>query len=301
MPSSMPSSNLSSSPIGVFDSGIGGLSVLRALRAELPHERFVYLADSAHAPYGERGDAYVGARTHAITQYLRDRHHIKALVVACNTATAAAIHEVRSSHADLPLVGLEPAIKPALAATRTGRVGVIGTRGTLTSAKFARLLASLDGQARFVVQPCDGLAHAIERSVALPPGGPAGTATETGALCERYVHAMGAFGTAPGQIDTLVLGCTHYLFVADELRALVGPEVRFIETGEPVARQTRRLLETAGLLGGPDSVPGSIRLLTTGPVAMLQAAAQRWLDLPADCCAGVGVPSSFIAQSASSA
>ena len=300
MPSSMPSSNLSSSPIGVFDSGIGGLSVLRALRAELPHERFVYLADSAHAPYGERGDAYVGARTHAITQYLRDRHHIKALVVACNTATAAAIHEVRSSHADLPLVGLEPAIKPALAATRTGRVGVIGTRGTLTSAKFARLLASLDGQARFVVQPCDGLAHAIERSVALPPG-PAGTVTETGALCERYVHAMGAFGTAPGQIDTLVLGCTHYIFVADELRALVGPEVRFIETGEPVARQTRRLLETAGLLGGPDSVPGSIRLLTTGPVAMLQAAAQRWLDLPADCCAGVGVPSSFIAQSASSA
>ena len=112
---------------------------------------------------------------------------------------------------------------------------------------------------------------------------------------------MGAFGTAPGQIDTLVLGCTHYIFVADELRALVGPEVRFIETGEPVARQTRRILETAGLLGGPDSVPGSIRLLTTGPVAMLQAAAQRWLDLPADCCAGVGVPSSFIAQSASSA
>ena len=300
MPSSMPSSNLSSSPIGVFDSGIGGLSVLRALRAELPHERFVYLADSAHAPYGERGDAYVGARTHAITQYLRDRHHIKALVVACNTATAAAIHEVRSSHADLPLVGLEPAIKPALAATRTGRVGVIGTRGTLTSAKFARLLASLDGQARFVVQPCDGLAHAIERSVALPPG-PAGTATETGTLCERYVHAMGAFGTATGQIDTLVLGCTHYIFVADELRALVGPDVRFIETGEPVARQTRRLLETAGLLGGSDSMPGNIRLLTTGPAAMLQAAAQRWLDLPADCCASVDVPSSFTAQSASSA
>ena len=148
-----------------------------------------------------------------------------------------------------------------------------------------------------VTLPCYRWTH----SVVLPPGGPAGTATETGALCERYVHAMGAFGTAPGQIDTLVLGCTHYIFVADELRALVGPEVRFIETGEPVARQTRRLLETAGLLGGPDSVPGSIRLLTTGPVAMLQAAAQRWLDLPADCCAGVGVPSSFIAQSASSA
>jgi len=286
-------------PIGVFDSGVGGLSVLRALRAELPHERFVYLADSAHAPYGERGDAYVGARTHAITQYLREHHRIKALVVACNTATAAAIHEVRSSHADLPLVGLEPAIKPALAATRTGRVGVIGTRGTLTSAKFARLLASLEGQAEFVVQPCDGLAHAIERSVALPPG--PGATTETGALCERYVRAMGAFGTGPRQIDTLVLGCTHYIFVADELRALVGPDVRFIETGEPVARQTRRLLETAGLLGKPEGAAPDIRLLTTGPVDMLQAAAQRWLGLPADCCASVTVPSSSEAKLATSA
>lgn len=310
---------LLSSPIGVFDSGVGGLSVLRALRAALPHENFVYLADSANAPYGERGDAYVSARTHAITQYLCKQHHIKALVVACNTATAAAIHEVRSSHPALPLVGLEPAIKPALAVTQTGRVGVIGTRGTLTSSKFGKLLASLEGQAQFVVQPCDGLAHAIERSVNLPepalgtPGGIAalGTgataATETGALCERYLHAMGPFGAAPGQIDTLVLGCTHYIFVAHELRALVGPKVQLIETGEPVARQTRRLLEAAGLLrerataqvAGEDSDGGAkeaftatpeIRLLTTGLVAMLQAGALRWLGLPADCCASVSVP-----------
>ena len=125
-----------SSPIGVFDSGVGGLSVLRALLAAMPHERFVYLADSANAPYGERGDAFVAARTHAITDYLCQQHHIKALVVACNTATAAAIHEVRSSHPELTLVGLEPAVKPALAVTKTGHVGVIGTRGTLTSAKF---------------------------------------------------------------------------------------------------------------------------------------------------------------------
>lgn len=314
---SMP---LTSSPIGVFDSGVGGLSVLRALRAALPNERFVYLADSANAPYGERGDAYVSARTHAITRYLREQHHIKALVVACNTATAAAIHEVRSSYPDLPLVGLEPAIKPALAVTQTGRVGVIGTRGTLTSSKFGKLLASLDGQAQFVVQPCDGLAHAIERSVDLPepaPGSAVG-ATETGALCERYIHAMGEFGTAPGQIDTLVLGCTHYIFVAHELRALVGPGVQFIETGEPVARQTRRLLESAGLLRnaragalahaaeypdggaaadaeneGPDEALSDVpntRLLTTGSVAMLQAGAQRWLGLPADCCSTVSVP-----------
>ena len=270
-----------SSPIGVFDSGVGGLSVLRALLAAMPYERFVYLADSANAPYGERGDAFVAARTHAITEYLREQHHIKALVVACNTATAAAIHEVRSSHPELPLVGLEPAIKPALAVTKTGHVGVIGTRGTLTSAKFGKLLASLADQAHFVVQPCDGLAHAIERSVALPvtdQGSPV-HATETGALCARCVQAMGSFGTAPGQMDTLVLGCTHYIFVAHELRALVGPGVQFIETGEPVARQTRRLLETAGLQAAPDGAVVTdaprTRLLSTGPVAMLQAAAEN--------------------------
>lgn len=288
-----------SSPIGVFDSGVGGLSVLRALLAAMPHERFVYLADSANAPYGERGDAFVAARTHAITDYLCQQHHIKALVVACNTATAAAIHEVRSSHPELPLVGLEPAVKPALAVTKTGHVGVIGTRGTLTSAKFGKLMASLADQAHFVVQPCDGLAHAIERSVALPaaaPDSPVST-TETGALCERYVQAMGSFGTGPGQMDTLVLGCTHYIFVAHELRALVGQEVQFIETGEPVARQTRRLLEAAGLLALPPSEqptspegPEPVQLLTTGPVAMMQAAAQRWLNLPARLCQSVSVP-----------
>jgi glutamate racemase len=287
-------------PIGVFDSGVGGLSVLRALRAELPHERFVYLADSAHAPYGERGDRYVGERTHAVTHYLRQQHVVKALVVACNTATAAAIHEVRSQHPDLLLVGLEPAIRPALAATRSGRIGVIGTRGTLTSAKFARLLASVEGQARFTIQPCDGLAHAIERCVAEGPqqgAAPLGTPTEAGALCERYVRAMGAFGSAPDHIDTLVLGCTHYPFVAEELRALVGPDVRLIETGEAVARQTRRLLANAGLLREPQGTLAEgdcgppIRLCTTGPVDMLQAAAERWLGLPSDRCTSVSVPS----------
>ena len=105
-------------PIGVFDSGIGGLSILRALRDELPHEHFVYLADSGHAPYGERGDAFVTQRTRSITQHLRAQHHIKALVVACNTATTAAIHHIRAEHPDLPLVGVEPAIKPAAAAGR---------------------------------------------------------------------------------------------------------------------------------------------------------------------------------------
>lgn len=277
-------------PIGVFDSGVGGLSVLQALRAELPHERFVYLADSGNAPYGERGDAFVQARTHAIADYLVREHHIKALVVACNTATAAAIHEARERYPQLPLVGVEPALKPAVAASQTGRIGVIGTRGTLTSAKFARLLASLDGQAQFVVQPCDGLAHAIERSTeqAIPE---APDATETRALCARYTGAMGRFGAQTGEMDTLVLGCTHYVFVQDELRSLLGPHIRLMDTGEPVARQTRRLLQAAGALAPENASPApAITLLTTGALEPLQNAATRWLQLPAQCCATVDVP-----------
>jgi len=127
---------VAAAPIGVFDSGIGGLSVLQALRHELPHEHFVYLADSGNAPYGERGDAFVQARTHAIAQYLRERHGIKALVIACNTATAAAVESLRMAMPDLPLIGVEPAIKPAALSSQTHQVGVMATRGTVESRRF---------------------------------------------------------------------------------------------------------------------------------------------------------------------
>lgn len=271
-------------PIGVFDSGIGGLSVLQALQAELPHERFVYVADSAHAPYGERGEAFVAERTHAIADYLVTQHHIKALVVACNTATAAAIHEARLRYPEMPVVGIEPALKPAVAHSHTGRIGVIGTQGTLGSAKFAKLLASVQDQAEFVIQPCPGLAHAIELSTTHTPAHDA-TQTEVHRLCAQYTQAMGRFGPAPGEIDTLVLGCTHYVFAAAHLQSLVGPDVTLLSTGEPVARQTRRLLEAAQLLAR--SHPNQLRtlLLTSGDLTALQAAALRWLQLPADHCA----------------
>ncbi len=310
-------------PIGVFDSGVGGLSVLQALRAELPHERFVYLADSAHAPYGDaKGDAFVAARSHAIAQYLQSQHAIKALVVACNTATAAAIHEVRARYPQLPLIGVEPALKPAVATSRTGHIGVLGTRSTLASTKFGRLLASLQGQAQFSVQPCDGLAHAIERSTAqvldseaskvqgsADGSDPAALlASEAGVLCARYTAALGPFGNAPGEIDTLVLGCTHYVFVQGLLQQLVGPQVQILSTGNAVARQTRRLLQAAGTLaaeraGGPVFAPALPLLLTTGTLAPLQNAAARWLQWPAECCNSVDVPGSgeFTVKSASSA
>ena len=149
--------------IGVFDSGIGGLSVLQALRAELPHEHFIYIADSGHAPYGERDVAHVLARSRAIVQYLLSQN-VKALVIACNTATAAAIQLLRAEHPGLVLIGVEPALKPAVALSKTGRIGVMATRSLLSSAKFQALLASQAGHATFVLQPCDGLADAIEHS-----------------------------------------------------------------------------------------------------------------------------------------
>ncbi len=256
-------------PIGIFDSGIGGLSILRALRAELPHENLIYFADSAHAPYGERDDAYVVERSRAIARSLLDQG-AKALVVACNTATAAAIHLLREAHPNLPIIGVEPAIKPALALSRTRRVGVMATRGTLASAKFRSLLASLDGQATFVLQPCDGLADAIERQVA------GGSDAAVAALCESHAARMGRFGNGPDEIDTLVLGCTHYPFAAPHLARLVGPGVTMIETGAPVARRTRQLLAGIGQLHAPEG-GGRIDLQSSGDVAGVSAAAARWL------------------------
>ena len=253
------------SSIGVFDSGVGGLSILRALRSELPQENFTYLADSGFAPYGERDDSFVVERARNLAQQLLDDHAIKALVVACNTATAAAIHLLRAELPGLPIVGVEPALKPALALTRTGNIGVLATRGTLASAKFQTLLKSLDGQASFLLQPCDGLADAIEEN----------DAARTNELCERYTRALGSFGSDRGKIDTLVLGCTHYPFAQRDLQALASPEVRLVETGEPVARQTRRLLEAAQLLQPKGA--GSVTLLSTGDLARLERAALRWL------------------------
>ena len=266
-------------PIGVFDSGIGGLSILQALRAELPHEHFVYLADSGHAPYGERGDSFVAQRTRSIAAHLRQAYQIKALVVACNTATTAAIHHLRAEHPDLPLVGVEPALKPAASHTQTGRVGVLGTRGTLTSAKFQALLASVQPLADYVVQPCDGLASAIEQAVGLHAAPAPGEPDAVLALCQQYTLAMGPFGSGAGQIDTLVLGCTHYVFALPQLRQLLGERVQLLDTGAPVARQTRRLLAAAGQL--LPSGQGSVTLLGTGQRQALGRAATQWLQLPA--------------------
>lgn len=270
-------------PIGVFDSGVGGLSVLRALLAELPLEHFIYVADSGHAPYGERDDAHVIARSHAITGHLIRQHRIKALVVACNTATAAAIKRLRNDYPQLPIVGIEPALKPASAQSQTGRIGVMATRGTLNSEKFRSLLETLHGKATFVLQPCDGLADAIEQD----------DATKIVAACAMYTGAMGTFGTQSDEMDALVLGCTHYPFVSSTLREWVGTSVAFFEGGAPVARQTRRILTDAGTLAlaPTQAAPpaASIHFCTTGSPEVLRNAIARWLGMQVAQPARIGV------------
>jgi glutamate racemase len=256
------------SPIGVFDSGIGGLSILKALRAQLPQEQFVYFADTAHNPYGEKPEAFVVERSRTIARQLVDAHHIKALVVACNTATAAAIALLRAEHPGLPIIGVEPALKPAVAVSKTKCIAVLTTRGTLHSAKFQALLQSLQGQAEFICTPCDGLAELIERGASLP---------DTTHLIAAYagsIRATTPFGTENGCIDTLVLGCTHYPLVLPLFRQAVGDAVQIIDNGPAVARRTVQLL--SGVATTPQ--PGAaLVLLSSAPDDSLQRAAQRWL------------------------
>jgi glutamate racemase len=253
--------------IGVYDSGIGGLSILRALRAELPEQDFIYLADSGHGPYGERERDHVIERARRVTAYLVGRG-VEALVVACNTATAAAIEQLREQYPQLPIIGVEPALKPALGLSQTQRIGVMATRMTLTSDKFLRLLESVQEQAKFVLQPCDGLALAIENSVQGSPD-----AQDALVACAKaHVQALGPLGV--GQIDTVVLGCTHYPFIAPMLQQWVGPGVRLVEPGAAVARQTRSRLADKSQAAGS----GRIELISTGAIDGLQGAAQRWLQ-----------------------
>lgn len=261
------SARLADAPIGVFDSGIGGLSVLRALRAALPNEHFIYFADSGFAPYGERSDAFVRERSRRITAYLVAQG-AKAVVVACNTATAAAIAELRQAWPQQVWVGVEPALKPAAQASRNGQVLVLATRGTLQSPKFAQLLAQCQAPDRhWHCQPCDGLADAIEQ----------GDEARIAALCQTYLQAVGTAAPETGTpIDTVVLGCTHYPLVENEIQKQLRPGVAVLDTGAPVARQTRRLLTAAGALRTAPESPGTVRWLTSGNPAQLSAAVQRW-------------------------
>ncbi|MFV0680552.1 glutamate racemase [Ottowia sp.] len=270
-------------PIGVFDSGIGGLSVLQALRTALPAEDFVYLADSAHTPYGERSTEFIAQRTIAIGEHLRQTYGVKLLVVACNSATAAGVQALRKAHPGWPVVALEPALKPAAQRTQTAHVGVLATRATLSSAKYAALKQTVARDMPHISSTevaCDGLAAAIEAAAL------SDNETVVATLLDAYLAALGPLGPDAGATDTVVLGCTHYPLVRHLIEERVGPGVTLIDAGVPVARQAARLLYATGLLRDSGdsrqdtSAPsGSLNLLASGEVVTLQAAAQRWLDL----------------------
>jgi glutamate racemase len=220
---------MSTGVIGVFDSGVGGLSVLHHIRRTLPAERLVYVADSAHVPYGDKSPHYIEQRSIALTRFLISQG-ADAIVIACNTATAAAAATLRREFS-IPIVGMEPAVKPAVSATKTGVVGVLATIGTLESARFAALLERYAGKIGIVTQGCPGLVEQVES------GDLHGIRTRE--LVERYTAPLLARGA-----DTLILGCTHYPFLAPLIREIVGNKVALIDTGVAVARHLQHRLLT---------------------------------------------------------
>ncbi|WP_374627082.1 glutamate racemase [Pandoraea sp.] len=254
----------SNAPIGVFDSGLGGLSVLQAVRALLPHESLLYVADSHFAPYGERPDAFIEQRSLAIGRWLRE-HGAKALVVACNTATAHGVAALRAD-APWPVVGVEPGIKPAAASSTRGVIGVLATAATLRSTRFAELLARHTAQGqRFLCQPGRGLVEHIEAGDVDSP--------EVMALLEQFIDPMLSQGA-----DTLVLGCTHYPFLIPAIRRRFGTALTLIDTGAAIARQLQRRLETDDL-SAPRllNASGSLQLFATANATALQTMADRLL------------------------
>jgi len=263
----------STAPIGIFDSGIGGLSVLRHIREQLPHESLCYFADSGFAPYGDRPEEEIMQRTLFAARHLLSQG-VKAIVVACNTATAAAIALLRSHYPDLILVGVEPGLKPAASLSKTACVGVLATTSTLKSKKYQLLSEQIQqaSQVQFIHQACPGLVNQIESGELDSPA--------TLKLLSTYLKPI--FDTPA---DILVLGCTHYPFVEESIRVIADQEnkgaIQIIDTGLAIAKQLQRLLTQQQLLNQhPGSPPLSVT--ASGDVTQLEFALIQLLKLKAD-------------------
>ena len=270
----MPSSSVPplAGAIGVFDSGVGGLSVLRAIREALPAEDLIYVADSGHAPYGDKSEAHITARTLGVGQWLA-KAGVKAITVACNTATVVAVQSLREC-THLPVVAIEPAIKPAVALTRSGVVGVLATQQTVQSASVARLCALHGADTRILLQACPGWVEQVERADLSSP--------QTVSLIERDLAPLLDAGA-----DTLVLGCTHYPFLREAIRALAGPSVTLVDPAQAVARELVRRLGTQ--VRDAQGPRGQVRFFTSGELSQVRAVIRHLWDadaqvqtLPAD-------------------
>lgn len=232
---------LDNHPIGVFDSGVGGLSVLKAIRQQLPGEAILYFGDQGHVPYGPRPLEEVRVFSEKITKFLLE-HGAKMIVVACNTASAAALHYLRSALPNTPFVGMEPAIKPAAENTSTGVVGVLATPATFQGALYASVVERFAGDVTLLQDTCPGLVQQIEQGDL--------TGKKTRAILEAALTPM-----LERHIDTVVLGCTHYPFVIPSIVEIVGPGVRVIDPAPAIARQVARILDLEGKRSGTGKNP----------------------------------------------
>jgi len=219
-------------PIGVFDSGIGGLSVLKEIHQLLPHEKLIYVGDSAHAPYGDRTAKYVRERSQAIADFLLDQG-VKAIVVACNTATAEAATQLRKTM-DVPVIGLEPAIKPAAQLSKSGIIGVLATQRTIDSERLLGLTERYAKNKKVLAQACPGLVEQVEAYKL--------DHLDTQKMLNQYISPLLEQGA-----DSLILGCTHYPFLLPAIREITGNDIQILETGRPVAEQLKRVLNQNNL------------------------------------------------------
>jgi glutamate racemase len=239
----------SSSPIGIFDSGVGGLSVLRAIRSQMPEESVLYFGDQGHIPYGPRPMEQIRDFSEAITAFLLEKN-AKIIVVACNTASAAALKYLREKFPDVPFVGMEPAVKPAAEHTQTGKVGVLATPATFQGALYASVVERFANGVDLFQSTCPGLVQQIENGNLM--------GEEPRQILNEALSPM-----LQNNIDTVVLGCTHYPFVIPLIQQIAGANVRVIDPAPAVAKQLQRLLQATGLKNESQS-PGGVTFYTSG-------------------------------------
>lgn len=255
-------------PIGVFDSGIGGLSVLRAMQQRMPEENMIYFGDQAHVPYGARRMEQIQKFSAGITRFLLEERS-KIIVVACNTASAAALTYLREQFSEVTFIGMEPAVKPAAEMTQTGRVGVLATPATFQGALYASVVERFAAGVELFQSTCPGLVGQVEKGELV--------SHDTRAILEDALLPM-----LEKNIDTVVLGCTHYPFVIPLIQQIVGATVRVIDPAPSVARQAERLLQASGLRNQAADEEGKVDFFTSGHAHSMETFLPMLLGISAD-------------------
>jgi glutamate racemase len=255
LPTNKKNTDAAPAPIGIFDSGVGGLSVLRYIRKQLPAQPIYYLADQLHVPYGPRTLEEVRAFSIAITRFLLEKG-ARVIVVACNTASAAALHTLRERFSDVPFVGMEPAVKPAASHTASGVVGVLATPATFQGELFASVVERFAQGIKIMKSTCPGLVEEIEAGRV--------NGSRTKEILHQALDPM-----LQHKVDTIVLGCTHYPFAIEQIKEIVGPGVEVIDPSPAIARQTERMITQMGLQGQQNN-PAAVTIYTSGKISALQ-------------------------------